>query len=42
MSQKTTLDGFDQVNDMTYPLVTLAVVAVLISVAVIALRKPKP
>ena len=42
INQKTTLDGFDQVNDMTYPLVTLAVVAVLISVAVIALRKPKP
>ena len=41
INQKTTLDGFDQVNDMTYPLVTLAVVAVLISVAVIALRKPK-
>ena len=41
INQKTTLDGFDQVNDMTYPLATLAVVAVLISVAVIALRKPK-
>ncbi len=41
IATKTSVDEFDQVSDLIYPLVTIVIVIIFIAVAVIMMRKPK-